>query len=95
MTTALGTGVLAASPLAASQQSATTAAITITDPLVVSILVVPPTIAVWGTYRNMRMRSTTKRHWEELDEAIEGIHRHHEQERDRRILAGAGTNCMA
>ena len=42
MTTALGIGVLAASPLAASQQFGITAAITIAYSLIVSVLVVPP-----------------------------------------------------
>ena len=80
MTTGLGIGVLAASPLAASQQFGITAAITIAYSLIVSVLVVPPAMTVWGAYRNMRLRSTVQRTWEELDEAIEGIHQRHGEE---------------
>ena len=77
LTTALGIGVLAASPLAASQQFGITAAITIAYSLLVSILVVPPAMTVWGAYQNMRLRSMVKRQWDELDLAIEDIHRRH------------------
>ncbi len=82
MTTGLGIGVLAASPLAAFQQFGITAAITIAYSLIVAVLVVPPAMTVWGAYRNMRLRSMVQRTWEELDEAIEGIHRSHGQEPD-------------
>ena len=68
-----------ASPLAASQQFGFTAAITIAYSLIVSIMVVPPAMTVWGAYHNMRLRSSVQ-HWsDELDEAIEAVHRHHEQ----------------
>ena len=50
LTTALGLGVLVASPLAASQQFGITAAITIAYSLIVSILVVPPAMTVCGAY---------------------------------------------
>ncbi|MYI81772.1 MAG: MMPL family transporter [Chloroflexi bacterium] len=80
MTTGLGIGVLAASPLAAFQQFGITAAITIAYSLIVAVLVVPPAMTVWGAYRNMRLRSMVQRTWDELDEAIEGIHRSHGQE---------------
>ena len=80
LTTALGIGVLAASPLAASQQFGITAAITIAYSLAVSILVVPPAMTVWGAYQNMRLRSMVKRQWDELDLAIEDIHRRHGEE---------------
>ena len=80
MTTALGIGVLAASPLAATQQFGITAAITIAYSLIVSVLLVPPAMTVWGAYRNMRLRSMVQRTWDELDEAIEGIHRRHGDE---------------
>ena len=69
-----------ASPLAASQQFGITAAITIAYSLIVSILVVPPAMTVWGAYQNMRLRSTMQRWSNELDEAIEAVHRRHEQE---------------
>ena len=75
LTTALGLGVLVASPLAASQQFGITAAITIAYSLIVSILVVPPAMTVWGAYQNMRLRSNVRRWSEELDEAIDAVHR--------------------
>ena len=77
LTTALGIGVLAASPLAASQQFGITAAITIAYSLIVSVLVVPPAMTVWGAYQNMRLRTMIQRQWDELDVAIEDIHRRH------------------
>ena len=75
LTTALGLGVLVASPLAASQHFGITAAITIAYSLIVSILVVPPAMTIWGAYQNMRLRSNMRRWAEELDEAIEAIDR--------------------
>ena len=80
LTTALGLGVLAASPLLASQQFGITAAITIAYSLIVSILVVPPAMTVWGAYQNMRLRSMVEREWADLDVAIEHVHRRYEQE---------------
>ena len=77
LTTALGIGVLAASPLAASQQFGITAAITIAYSLIVSVLVVPPAMTVWGAYQNMKLRTMIQRQWDELDVAIEDIHRRH------------------
>ena len=73
MTTALGIGVLIASPLLASQHFGITAAITIAYSLIISILVVPPAMTVWGAYQNMRLRSTMQRMWDELDEMIDHI----------------------
>ncbi len=75
LTTALGLGVLVASPLAASQQFGITAAITIAYSLIVSILVVPPAMTVWGAYQNVMLRSRVRRWAIELDEEIEVIHR--------------------
>jgi predicted RND superfamily exporter protein len=81
LTTALGLGVLVFSPLAASQQFAITAAITILYSLLVSIILVPPAMTVWGSYQNVRLRSRMER-WEneldELDEAIDAVYRRHE-----------------
>ena len=81
LTTALGLGVLVASPVLASQQFGITAAITIAYSLIVSMLVVPPVMTVWGAYQNMRLRSMVDRMAEELDLMIEDVHRRHEQER--------------
>ena len=79
MTTALGIGVLAASPLAASQQFGITAAITILYSLIVSVVLVPPAMTVWGAYQNMRLRSMVTRMADELDLAIEAVHQRHGQ----------------
>ena len=75
LTTALGLGVLVASPLAASQQFGLTAAITIAYSLIVSILVVPPLMTIWGAYQNMRLRSNVRRWAAELDDAIDAVQR--------------------
>ena len=82
LTTALGMGALVASPLAASQQFAITAVITIAYSLIVSIVLVPPAMTVWGAYQNMRLRSMVEREWNELDVAIEDIYRRAGQEQD-------------
>ena len=79
MTTALGLGVLVASPLAASQQFGFTAAITIAYSLIVSIVLVPPAMTVWGAYQNVRLRSRVQRWAVELDEEIDLIYSRHEQ----------------
>lgn len=77
LTTALGLGVLVASPLAASQQFGITAAIAIAYSLIVSILVVPPLMTIWGAYQNMRLRSNVRRWAAELDQAIDAVQRRH------------------
>ncbi len=81
MTTAFGLGILVFSPLAASQQFAITAAITIAYSLIVSVLLVPPAMTVWGAYQNLRLRSRMLR-WEDeidqLDELIEATHQRYE-----------------
>ena len=82
LTTAFGFGVLIASPLLASQRFGITATITIVYSLIVSVTVVLPAMVVWGAYQNMRLRSMVERMWNELDEAIEGVHRRHEEGTD-------------
>ena len=79
LTTALGLGVLVASPLAASQQFGFTAAITIAYSLIVSILLVPPAMTIWGAYQNMRLRSMVQNWGTELDDAIDAVYRRQEQ----------------
>ncbi len=74
LTTALGIGALVASPLLAFQQFAIVASITILYSLIVSILVVPPAMTVWGAYQNVRLRSKVKRWADELDLEIEAVH---------------------
>ena len=80
LTTALGIGVMAFSPLAAMQQFGVTAAITIAYSLIFSVLLVPPAMTVWGAFQNMRLRSATERQWADLDRAIEDIYHRHEHE---------------
>ena len=82
MTTALGLGVLIVSPLAASAQFGVTAAITIAYALIVSIVLVPPAMTVWGAYQNMRLRSNLLRWASELDEAIDAVHRRYEENQE-------------
>ena len=82
LTTAFGFGVLIASPLLASQQFGITATITIVYSLIVSIFVVLPAMVVWGAYQNMRLRSMVQRWESDLDEAIEAVHRRHEESGD-------------
>ena len=80
LTTALGFGVLAFAPLAGMQQFGVTAAIAIGYSLLVSVLVVPPAMTVWGAYENMRLRSTVQRLWDDIDVAAEEIYERHAQE---------------
>ncbi len=75
LTTALGFAVLTFSPLTSFAEFGITAAITIAYALIVSILVVPPAMTVWGAYQNMRLRSMVERLWDDLDVAIEDTHR--------------------
>ena len=82
LTTALGFGVLVLSPLEGSQQLGITAAITIAYSLIVSILVVPPAMTIWGAYQNMKLRSQVQRMWDDLDVAAEEIHRRHTEGQD-------------
>ena len=79
LTTALGFGVLVFSPVQGLQQFGITAAITIGYSLLVSILVVPPAMTVWGAYENMRLRSTVQSLWDDLDVAIDDVHQRHEE----------------
>ncbi len=80
LTTALGFGVLITSPILASQQFGITATITIVYSLVVAIIVVLPAMVVWGAYQNMSLRSTVEQMWEDLDVAIEEVHRQYDEE---------------
>ena len=80
LTTALGFGVLVFSPVQGFQQFGITSAITIGYSLLVSILVVPPAMTVWGAYENMRLRSTVQSLWDDLDVAIDDVHQRHEEQ---------------
>lgn len=78
LTTALGLGALIASPLLASQQFAIAASITILYSLIVSVLLVPPAMTIWGAYQNVRLRSRLKRWADELDFEIEAVQQRYE-----------------
>ena len=80
LTTALGLGVLIFSPVLALQQLGITVVITILYALIVSILLVPPAMTIWGAYQNMRLRSMVSRMADELDLAIEQVHQRYEEE---------------
>ena len=87
LTTALGLGVLVFSPLAASQQFAVTAAITIAYSLIVSLILVPPAMTIWGAYQNVRLRSKMQRWETELGRTRRGDR---SRLRTSRIGAGPG-----
>ena len=80
LTTAIGIGALVLSSQLMFQQFAITAAITILYSLVVSVLVVPPAMTVWGAYQNMRLRSRVRNWAQELDQEIEETFRRRERE---------------
>ncbi len=71
LTTALGLGMLILSPVLSMQEFGITAAITIAYTLIVSTILVPPAMTIWGAYQNMRLRSNLERIWDELDDALE------------------------
>ena len=74
--------MLTFSPLTSFAEFGITAAITIAYALIVSILVVPPAMTVWGAYQNMRLRSMVERLWDDLDVAIEDTHRRFEDDEE-------------
>ena len=76
LTTALGFAVLTLSPVPSLGQFGLMAAISISYAFIVSILVVPSAMTVWGAYQNMRLRSMVERFWEDLDVVIEDTYRH-------------------
>ena len=71
LTTALGLGVLIFSSTIATQEFGITAAIAIVYVLIISTILVPPAMTIWGAYQNMRLRSNLARIWDELDDALE------------------------
>ena len=76
LTTALGFAVLTLSPVPSLGQFGLMAAISISYAFIVSILVVPSAMTVWGAYQNMRLRSMVERFWEDLDVVIEDTYQH-------------------
>ena len=75
LTTASGVGMLALSSVPALQQFGITVVITIVYSLVLSVLLVPSAMTIWGAYQNMRLRSTVQAWASDLDEEIEAVFR--------------------
>ena len=75
LTTGVGIGVLIFSPVPALQQFGITAAIAIAYSLIVSVVLVPPAMTLWGAYQNMRLRSMVHDWSSQMDEAIDAIYR--------------------
>ena len=68
LTTALGFGMLALSPLTAFQQFGMLTAITIAYALIAAVLVVPPAMIVWAAYQNLRLRHAVERARTQLED---------------------------
>lgn len=64
------------------QQFGITAAITIAYSLIVSVLVMPSAMTVWGAYRTCRLRSFLERQRADLDVVIEETHQRHRRDPD-------------
>ncbi len=71
LTTMLGVGVLVLSPTSALRDFGLTVAIAIGYALVVSCLVVPLAMTMWGTFRNMQLQADLKRVWDDIDVLVE------------------------
>ena len=80
LTTGTGVGVLMLSSVPALQQFGITVVITIAYSLILSVLLVPSAMTIWGAYQNMRLRSMTQTWARDLDEEIEAVFRRHEEE---------------
>ena len=80
LTTGVGVGVLIFSSVPALQQFGITVVITIAYSLILSVLLVPSAMTIWGAYQNMRLRSMVQTWSSELDEEIEAVYRRHEEE---------------
>ena len=79
LTTGVGIGVLIFSSVPALKQFGITVVITIAYSLILSVLLVPPAMTVWGAYQNMRLRSRVQRWSDDLDDEIEAIFKRHEE----------------
>ncbi len=82
LTTASGVGVLMLSSVPALQQFGFTVVITIVYSLILSVLLVPPAMMIWGAYQNMRLRSRVESWSNELDEEIEAVFLRHEEQQE-------------
>ncbi len=79
LTTGSGIGVLMISSVPALQQFGITVVITIAYSLILSVLLVPSAMTIWGAYQNMRLRSMVQNWERDLDEEIDAVHRRHEE----------------
>ena len=80
LTTGVGVGVLMISPVPALQQFGVTVVITIAYSLILSVVLVPSAMMIWGAYQNMRLRSMVQTWSDDLDEEIDAVFRRHEEE---------------
>ncbi len=80
LTTGSGVGVLILSSVPALQQFGITVVIAIAYSLILSVLLVPSAMTIWGAYQNMRLRSMVQTWSSSLDEEIEAVYRRHEEE---------------
>jgi predicted RND superfamily exporter protein len=75
LTTAIGIGMLIFSPVPALQQFGITATIAIAYSLIISVVLVPPAMTLWGAYQDMKLRSRVEDWSASIDEAMEAIDR--------------------
>ncbi len=80
LTTGSGVGVLMLSSVPALEQFGITVVITIAYSLILSVLLVPSAMTIWGAYQNMRLRSMVQSWERDLDEEIEAVFRRQEGE---------------
>ncbi len=78
LTTGVGVGVLMLSAVPALRQFGFTVLITIVYSLILSVILVPSAMTIWGAYQNMRLRSRTQRWTAELDLEIDAAYKRHE-----------------
>ena len=79
LTTGSGVGVLIISSVPALQQFGITVVIAIAYSLILSVLLVPTAMTIWGAYQNMRLRSMVQTWSSDLDEEIEAVFRRQEE----------------
>ena len=80
LTTAIGIGMLIFSPVPALQQFGITATIAIAYSLIVSVVLVPPAMTLWGAYQDMKLRSRVEDWSASVDEAMEAIYRRQQEQ---------------
>lgn len=79
LTTGVGIGVLIISPVPALQQFGITVVITIAYSLILSVVLVPSAMMIWGAYQNMRLRSMVQTWSDDLDDEIDAVFARHEE----------------